>query len=87
MEERKCGVDENADVLLTVQLCRGHGCVRLQSPGQGCILKTVFFSTLEMEKYFFILQGIVLYESASLGEFVHGGTFHPSNCSDGKKKN
>lgn len=38
-----------------------------------------------MEKYFFILQGIVLYESASLGEFVRGGMFHPSNCSGGKK--
>lgn len=51
----------NCAALQRARLCQ------LQSPGQGCILKTLFFSTLGMEKYFFILQGIVLYESASLG--------------------
>lgn len=38
----------------------------------------LFFSTLETEEPFFIPLGAVLYQSAFVGEFVHGKTFAPA---------
>ena len=69
-------------VLVPLQLV-GHGCVRPQPPGLGRILETSGFSALWRQKnIFFILQGAVLYQSAFVAEFVHGGTFCPSSCTN-----